>query len=160
MSFKTSTDRLRGRIAEVIKTQLAEVGIGIDVRSYEWGTFYRDVKSGNFELYTLAWVGVREPDHYRAIFHSSNIPPGGTGMNRNRFVNPEMDRLTDLARATSKVELRKSLYAEVQRIAARELPYVSLYYTDDVAAYRDYVKGWRIIPGGDFTSLREVHISR
>jgi len=160
LTYKTSTNRLRRRIAEVIKTQLAQVGIGIKVRSYEWGTFYRDIKSGNFELYSLAWVGVVEPDHYRAIFHSSNIPPNGTQMNRNRYRNKEIDRLTEAGRSTANVEKRKRIYAEVQRIAAYELPYVSLYYTDDVVARRRYVKGWRIRPGGDFMCLPEVRIER
>ncbi|MFH1624794.1 MAG: ABC transporter substrate-binding protein, partial [Pseudomonadota bacterium] len=54
LTLKTSTDQLRKRIAEIIQQQLREVGIGIDIRSYEWGTFYSDIKSGNFHLYTLA----------------------------------------------------------------------------------------------------------
>ncbi len=160
LTFKTSTYRLRKRIAEVIRNQLEKVGIGVDVRSYEWGTFYRDVKSGNFEMYTLAWVGITEPDIYWAIFHSSNIPPNGTGMNRNRYRNAEIDRLTERARRTTDIEERKKLYARVQYIASDELPYVSLYYTDDILARWNYVRGWEIRPGGDFLCLPKVRIER
>ena len=160
LTFKTSTDRLRRRIAEVIKNQLAQVGIGVTVQSFEWGTFYRDIKNGNFELYTLAWVGVVEPDHYWAIFNSFNIPPNGTGMNRNRYRNPEIDELTQKARETANFDERKKLYFAVQRIVAEDLPYVSLYYTDDVLVRWNYVKGWRIRPGGDFLCLPQVRIER
>lgn len=160
LTFKTSTDKLRRRIAETIKMNLAGIGIGMKIYGYEWGTFYRDIKSGNFELYTLVWVGITEPDIYWAALNSKNIPPDGTGMNRNRFRNAEFDRLTEEARSTSNVALRKNLYSEIQRIAAAELPYVSLYYTDDIAAYRQYVKGWRVRPGGDYLCLPEVRIER
>lgn len=160
LTFKTSTDRLRRRIAEVIRNQLESVGIGVNVRSYEWGTFYRDIKSGNFEMYSLAWVGITEPDIYRAIFHSSNIPPEGTRMNRNRYRNAEIDRLTEKAMKTADMEERKKLYARVQYIVSDELPYVSLYYTDDVLARWNYVKGWKIRPGGDFLCLPDVRVER
>ncbi|MEW6325869.1 MAG: ABC transporter substrate-binding protein, partial [Nitrospirota bacterium] len=59
--FKTSHNELARRIAEVIQQQLADVGVGMTIRSHEWGTFYADIKSGNFELYTLSWVGIVEP---------------------------------------------------------------------------------------------------
>jgi len=160
LTFKTSTDRLRRRIAEVIRNQLENVGIGVSVRSYEWGTFYRDIKSGNFEMYTLAWVGITEPDIYWEVFHSSNIPPNGTGMNRNRYRNAEVDRLTERARTTADIGERKKLYARVQYIVSDELPYVSLYYTDDVVAHWKYVKGWKIRPGGDFLCLPDVRVER
>ena len=58
-SYKTSTVELRRRIAEVFQHDLSRCGLGLDVRSYEWATFYEDIRRGNFELYALAWVGVR-----------------------------------------------------------------------------------------------------
>ena len=62
LSFKTTNIDLRRRIAEAIKEQLQQVGIELEMRSYEWGTFYSDVKKGNFHLYSLAWVGMMDPD--------------------------------------------------------------------------------------------------
>lgn len=156
LSFKTSTDRLRRRIAEVIRTQLAEVGIDVDVRSYEFGTFYQDIKSGNFQLFTLAWVGITEPDIFRFVFNSKSIPPAGA--NRGRYSNSEVDRLTDMGLREVEREKRKEIYARVQEIIARDLPYVSLYYNDDVAVMRNRVAGFCIHAGGDFRSLPEVRL--
>ncbi|MEM7828718.1 MAG: ABC transporter substrate-binding protein, partial [Candidatus Aenigmatarchaeota archaeon] len=87
--YKTSQNKLRRRIAEAIQAQLAEVGIDLEIRSYEWGTFYADIKSGNFQIYSLTWVGVTDPDIYYYIFHSSSIPPKGA--NRGGYINPEVD---------------------------------------------------------------------
>ncbi|VAX20646.1 ABC transporter, substrate-binding protein (cluster 5, nickel/peptides/opines), partial [hydrothermal vent metagenome] len=38
LRYSTSQNELRKRIAEVFQWQLSEAGIGIDIRSYEWGT--------------------------------------------------------------------------------------------------------------------------
>ena len=35
---------------EEMQKNLKEVGIGLDIRTYEWGTFYNDIKTGNFVL--------------------------------------------------------------------------------------------------------------
>ncbi|HVM96051.1 MAG TPA: ABC transporter substrate-binding protein, partial [Candidatus Acidoferrales bacterium] len=57
LSYKTTTVEIRKRIAEALQAQLARVGIGLDIRTYEWATFYSDVRHGNFDVYSLAWVG-------------------------------------------------------------------------------------------------------
>ena len=71
LSYKTTTVELRRRIAEVLQEQLAQVGIGLEIRTYEWATFYSDIRRGNFELYSLAWVGIEDPDIYYLTCHSS-----------------------------------------------------------------------------------------
>jgi len=44
------------------------------VRSYEFATLYADVLRGNFQLFTLQWVGVSDPDMLRRVFHSQQVP--------------------------------------------------------------------------------------
>src|SRR5579885_2345797 len=56
--YKTSADPERRRLAEAIQADLAAVGIALDVRSYEWGTLFADIRAGRFEVAALAWVGV------------------------------------------------------------------------------------------------------
>ena len=59
--YKTSSIPVRRRLAEAIQAQLAAVGIAVDVRTYEWGTLYADVRAGDFELAAMSWVGVAIP---------------------------------------------------------------------------------------------------
>ena len=99
LSFKTTNIDLRRRIAEALKEQLQEVGIELEIRSYEWGTFFSDIKKGNFHLYSLAWVGIMDPDIFYQIFHSQSVPPAGD--NRGRYHNAELDRLLEQGRATT-----------------------------------------------------------
>ena len=98
LSFKTTNIDLRRRIAEALKEQLQSVGIELEIRSYEWGTFFSDIKQGNFHLYSLAWVGILDPDIQYQIFHSVSVPPNGD--NRGRYSNSEVDRLLERGRMT------------------------------------------------------------
>lgn len=156
LTFKTSQDELRKRIAAAIQQQLKEVGIGLTIRSYEWGTFYGDIKSGNFQLYTLSWVGVTDPDIYYYVFHSGNVPPNGA--NRGRYADPEIDLLLANARRTLDLGRRKQYYAKVQEILARDLPYVSLWHYDNVVVMGKDIHGFVLNPRGDLFSLKGAWI--
>ncbi len=97
LSLKTSNVEFNRLQAAVIQQNLREVGIDVDVRSYEFATLYADIIKGNFQMYTLQWVGgaLADPDILRRVFHSQQVPPGG--FNRGHFSDPEVDRLIDEA---------------------------------------------------------------
>lgn len=154
LSYKTTNIDLRRRIAEALKEQLLQVGIELEIRSYEWGTFFSDVKKGNFHLYSLAWVGVRDPDIQHQIFHSASVPPNGD--NRGHYANPAVDRLLDQARVTMAPGERKRLYGAAQRLIAEDLPYVPLWWQKNVIAKKSNIKGFLPYPDGDLISLKNV----
>ncbi len=158
LSYKTSTNKLRMRIAEVIAEQLARVGIGLERRSLEWGTFFEDIKSGNFETYTLTWVGVTDPDHLFYAFHSSMVPP--TGGNRGRYANAQVDQWLDAARRSFDPVERRRLYGLVQKQLAEDCVYVSLWWADDYVVLTRALEGFTINPGGDFRSLGTARLHR
>jgi peptide/nickel transport system substrate-binding protein len=154
LSFKTTNLDLRKRIAEALKEQLAQVGIELEVRSYEWGTFYADVKKGNFHLYSLEWIGVVDPDIYYNLFHSASVPPDGN--NRGRYRSPEIDALLERGRREMNLDERRRIYSEVQRIVARDLPYIPLWWWRNVAVMQPTLRGFELYPDGNLISLRKV----
>ncbi len=156
LSYKTSTDKLRLRIAEVMANQLAAVGISLERRSLEWGTFFEDVKRGNFETYTLVWVGVSDPDHLFYAFHSSMQPPRGA--NRGRYANADVDRWLEEARRTGDRIERRRLYGLVQKQLAEDCVYVSLWWADNIAVVPNRLHGFFLRPSGDFLSLAKARL--
>ncbi|MFM7143616.1 MAG: ABC transporter substrate-binding protein, partial [Alphaproteobacteria bacterium] len=82
--------------------------IAVDIRPLEWGALYGDVLRGNFELFSLAWVGISDPDLYFAWLHSSMRPPRGN--NRGGYASPTVDRLTEDARRATDVATRTARY--------------------------------------------------
>ncbi|RMD71791.1 MAG: ABC transporter substrate-binding protein, partial [Gammaproteobacteria bacterium] len=158
ITYKTSSDPFRLRLATVIQHQLAQVGIRVDLRSYDWGTFYGDIKAGRFQMYSLSWVGIKTPDIFRYVFHSASIPPRGA--NRGRFSDPEVDRLIEAAEAAPTLEAQALLYRKLQRLLWEALPYVPLWYEDHVFAARRGVSGYTIALDGNYDGLRHVHFDR
>jgi peptide/nickel transport system substrate-binding protein len=156
LSFKTTNIDLRRRIAETLKEQLSRVGVELEVRSYEWGTFYSDIKKGNFHLYSLAWVGIADPDVYYNIFHSSSVPPSGD--NRGSYRNTRVDHLLEQGRRESDPRRRKALYQEVQQIIHEDLPYIPLWWVKNVVVRKPQVVGFTPYPDGDLFSLRHTSL--
>jgi peptide/nickel transport system substrate-binding protein len=154
LSYKTSTDRLRRQIGEVIASQLADVGIEIEPRSLEWGTFYSDVKAGNFHTYTLKWVGLFDPDIFFYLFHSSSIPPAGA--NRGRFRDAEVDRWIEESRLELDPRRRREFYGRIERALADALPYVFLWHEDDIAAMSARLEGFVLEPGGGLRGVADA----
>jgi peptide/nickel transport system substrate-binding protein len=156
-TYKTSTDPGRRRLAQAVQAQLARVGIALDIRTFEWGTLYADVRSGNFQLTALAWVGVSDPDIFYMAFHSSMQPPAG--FNRGRYRSRVMDRLTGEARTTIDPAARRALYARVQRRAAHDLPVVPLWWEDRVVIQSRRLQGFEPSPSGDLRGLAQAWMS-
>jgi peptide/nickel transport system substrate-binding protein len=154
VTYKTSTLDLRRRIAEVIQEQLRAVGIGVEIRSYEFATLYSDIKKGNFHLYSMDWVGINDPDLYYSLFHSASAPPMGN--NRGRFFHPGMDILTEKGRTTLNAETRRKIYSEVQRLAAEELPVIPLWWFTNAVLMNPRVHGFIPQPSGDLLSFTKT----
>jgi peptide/nickel transport system substrate-binding protein len=151
LSYKTSTLDSRRRIGEALQAMLGAVGIGLDVRSFEWATFYDDVRRGNFQLYSLAWVGVNDPDFFFSLLHSTMTPPAGN--NRGGYADSEIDRLTTLGRDTLDPVKRQEIYARIQRKTAADLPFIPLWWTDNVVVQSKRLCGFVPFPDGSLISL-------
>jgi peptide/nickel transport system substrate-binding protein len=154
LTLKVSTNEFIRLQAAVIQQDLRAVGIDLDVRSYEFATLYADVLRGQFQLFTLQWVGVSDPDMLRRVFHSEQMPP--TGFNRGHYSNPDVDRLIDRATVAVHDDDRRAAYGAAQRLIAEEAPYISLWYKTNVAVAQPTLRGIRLSPAAEFSFLRHV----
>jgi peptide/nickel transport system substrate-binding protein len=149
LTLKTTTAITSVENARVIVAQAQESGIEIEHQAFEWGIFYSDVKTGNVELYQLRWVGVTDPRIYFEVFHSGEIGRS----NRTRYKNSEMDQWIEKGEATVSPKERKQFYDKVQEIAAKDLPFVGLWYGKNVAVYRKELKNVTMPPTGSWKNF-------
>jgi peptide/nickel transport system substrate-binding protein len=157
LTMKTSTDENTRLMVAVMQQQLRDVGIALDIRSFEFGTFFSDVTHGAFQLYSLRWIGGNEdPDIFEYAFHSAKFPPNGA--NRGFYSNPRVDALIDQARREINPNIRRPLYVEVQKILAEELPYVDLWYFDNVLVHNKRVVNLKLNPAGNYDFLRAAEL--
>ncbi len=155
--YKTSNDAFRIAIARLLAAQLAEVGIEVEVRAFEFATFFSDIKRGSFQLATMQ-SGEVEPDSLYMHFHSTRIPDDGNrdAGNRWRYRNAEVDALSLAVRRELDPERRKAAYGRIQQILAAEVPIIPLWHEDNIVLSARDLAGYTITPNARFAGLASV----
>jgi peptide/nickel transport system substrate-binding protein len=143
----------------VVQQQLATVGIALDVRSYEFATFYSDISRGTFQIAPSRWIGGNEaPDIFRYSFAKASFPPHGA--NRGFYANPEIDRLLDDAASTAERSRQQADYVNVQQVLAKDTPTINLWYLDTVLVHSRRLQNLHLSPSGNFDFLRDATLQR
>ena len=144
--YKTSTDAQRVRSATILQAQMAIAGIDLEIRSLDWGTFFAEVKQGNFQLYGLTWVGIRTPEIYSKVFGSQWMPPNG--LNRGGYQDATLDALL----------LAENWPAVTARIHT-QLPYIPLWYEGQVAVMQKEIQQYSPQSDGNWDNLATIQRS-
>ncbi|MGZ4819120.1 MAG: ABC transporter substrate-binding protein [Terriglobales bacterium] len=157
LTMKTSTEENSRLLAAVLQQQWRAVGVELDIKTFEFATFFSDVQKGAFQLYPLRWIGGNnDPDMFQYAFHSAFTPPAGA--NRSYYANPEVDRLIDLARRELDPQKRKQMYLRIQQLLAQDLPYLNLWYLDNVVVHSRRTANFQISPAGNYDFLTTVEL--
>jgi peptide/nickel transport system substrate-binding protein len=157
LTIKTSTEESTRLLAAVLQQQLREVGIALDIRTYEFATFFADVTKGAYQVHSLRWIGGnQDPDIFENIFDSASFAPKRA--NRTFYSNPRVDELIREGRSTLDQQKRKVIYDELQQILAVELPYINLWYLDNVLVHTNRVRGIELGPAGNYEFLRTAEL--
>jgi peptide/nickel transport system substrate-binding protein len=151
LSYKTTTDLTRISIAKAIAADLKKVGIDVTVESLEWGKFKADVEAGKVQMWSLAWVGFKDPDIYRFAFATEAFPPNGG--NRGWFSDKELDGLLNAGKIETDTAKRVEIYKKVQDLVAKHLPYVFLWHEEIFAVVSKKVEGFEVYADGRYASL-------
>jgi peptide/nickel transport system substrate-binding protein len=155
LTLKSSTDQSVRLLSEVLQDQWRRVGIDLQLQPLEFATLFSDITRGNFQIYTLRWVGANnDPDIFEFVFSSRRIPPAGA--NRGRYRSAELDSLVDQARVESDREKRKALFGRVQQIVAEDEPYLPLWFLDNISVHRSRVTEIQLTPSGDYDFLSKI----
>jgi len=156
LNYRTSTDPIRLRLATAIAAMWQQVGIKVSIESLEWGGFYARIKRGDFQVFSLAWVGITDPDIYRWILHTEMWPPKGA--NRGRYSNQQVDGWLDAAAAAETQSERKLIYAKVQKQMQDDMVYIPLWYDPVIAVSGPHISGFKPMPDGNLRGLMAIQL--
>jgi peptide/nickel transport system substrate-binding protein len=149
IDYIPANDETQKNVAEIIKANLAEVGIAVTVRAApDFPTWAERVSNYNYDM-TMdnVWnwgdpvVGVAR------TYVCDNIVKGVVWSNMTQYCNKEVDRLFAEAAAATSQEKRRQLYAEVQRMLSEDLPIYWIEALDYRNVYNPNVKN---APNGIF----------
>jgi peptide/nickel transport system substrate-binding protein len=141
-----------------LQQQLARVGIALDLRSYEFATFYSDVTRGAFQMYSLRWIGGNEqPDIFSYVYTTASFSPRGA--NRSHYSNPRLDALLADAAESADTRRRRADYVQAQQTLAHDLPAVNLWYLDTIVVHTRRLTHVVPTPSGSFTFLETAELA-
>ncbi|HVT05710.1 MAG TPA: ABC transporter substrate-binding protein [Thermoanaerobaculia bacterium] len=139
------------RAGELIRDQLAEIGIAIDfIVPADRNEYFDRVRRGNYDLIMGGWIAdTADPaDFFEALLLSRAVPSptNDTTITNNvsRWVHPPMD----LALARFRTDPTEANRAEVMKMLVDQAPFVPLIYGQAVAVYSRNVQGFRASPLG------------
>ncbi len=122
------------RDGEIIKKQLQEVGIRVELVNMEQATTDSRVKNWDFDLAVSGHGGISGDPRILNEMISSEY--GAGSVNSARYdANDDLNRLMEAQMVEMERDKRKELVFEIQRVYAEDLPAISLYYPDTMAAY-------------------------
>ncbi|RXJ01721.1 glutathione ABC transporter substrate-binding protein [Anaerobacillus alkaliphilus] len=132
--FKTTLmvddgNKERTDIAELVQSQLAQIGIEVAIEKMVWATYLEKTAAGEHEMFVLGWTAVTADADYGlyAPFHSTTH--GGPG-NRTFYSNPVVDDLLDRARQSTDQNERNDLYKQISEILVDDVPMVFTHHQD------------------------------
>ena len=137
---------VRTRSAQIVQAQLAEVGITVDISTYEWGALLDSLNAGDHEMFILGWSNTSfdaDGSTYQ-LFYSENH---GTTGNRAFLTDEKVDELIIAAQKESDDTKRMELYKELQDRLHEISPWCPLYYKYDNVGVRADLKGFKLHKG-------------
>lgn len=133
LSFKlivSSSEPIYVRVAELVKSQLASVGMEVVVKSEDPTTFAADSNEKNYDMYVslIGAHGVADPDQFVMSQRAGYLWAKGVAY-------PEMDALQEEWEAANTTEGRKDVSFKMQELYNKQPTAISLYYPQEVYAY-------------------------
>ena len=154
VTLKTSNNKEVVSYARWMADQLRQLGLKVELKSYEWGVFYKDLNRGNFQIALLRWVGAFDPDIYRVAFHSSEKPP--RGRNRGFYTNRHLDTLLEKGKQERNLQKRIQIYRQVQNMIRQDLPIVPLWHNLQLSLVKKQIKGYFLPANGSYDYLTSI----
>lgn len=135
------------KMAKLIQQYLREVGIKVNIVSYDWNIFRENLKMGMHDSVLIGWNADNgDPDNfYRPLLTCDAIP---SGTNRAMWCNPKFDQLIFEALSVTDFDQRNALYHQANDLLFEEMPLLPIAHAFQYQAIRADIEGLQINPFG------------
>lgn len=146
------------KMAELIRKDLAEIGITLNVRQVSRGYLMQNLQNqqADYDLILTGWLAQDfDPDSFLSPILSCQSQQAVT--NLANWCNDEFDHLLQTARLSEDNYTRELLYEAAQRLLERELPILPLVNVNRLLMVNNRVQGVKISPFGQ-VKLSEIKL--
>lgn len=135
------------RMAELMQADMAEIGVDVEIVSYEWGEYLDRSKAEDRDgAVLLGWTGDNgDPDNFLAVLLGCD---GVGAANRAQWCNEEFDAKLKEAKVLSDQDARAKLYEEAQVIFKEQAPWATIAHSVVYMTMRPEVEGYVVHPLG------------
>ncbi|GAB6193687.1 ABC transporter substrate-binding protein [Desulfocastanea catecholica] len=135
------------RMAEMLQSDFAAVGVKVDIVSYEWGEYLKRSKEETRDgAVLLGWTGDNgDPDNFLAVLLGCD---GVGGANRAQWCHQPFEDLIQKAKIVADPAERTKLYEEAQLIFKEQAPWATIAHSVVFQPVRKEVVDFRIDPFG------------
>ncbi|HEX2531172.1 MAG TPA: ABC transporter substrate-binding protein [Burkholderiaceae bacterium] len=131
------------RMAELIQSDWARIGVKTRLVTFEWGEYRKRSKIGEQHAMMFGWSGDNgDPDNFFGPLLSCEAVKGGG--NVSRWCNKEFENLYQKAKLTPKQSERAKLYEKVQEIVHEEVPQIPIAHSLRYTPVRKEVVGFKM----------------
>jgi dipeptide transport system substrate-binding protein len=135
------------RMAELIQSDWAKIGVEAEIVSYEWGEYLERTSNYEHETAMLGWTGDNgDPDNFLYVLLSCTAAENGG--NISAWCDPKFNDLLEKAKVTADINERTKLYEEAQIIFKDQAPWITLAHSVVFEPMRKEVSGYKISPFG------------
>ncbi len=136
------------RIAELIQTDLAKIGIKLKLVTYPWEEYRAKLQNGDAPMALFGWTGDNgDPDNFLNVLLGCTAARIG-GNNVAKWCDRDYDALITKAKQTSDRAERENLYRQAQEIVHREAPWVPIAHSVVFTGIRKDVLNYKMDPLG------------
>jgi dipeptide transport system substrate-binding protein len=136
------------RIAELIQTDLAKIGIRLKLVTHPWEEYRTLLQNGEAPMALYGWTGDNgDPDNFLNVLLGCTAARKG-GNNVAKWCDREFDDLVTRAKQTSDQAERTKLYRQAQEIVKREAPWVPIAHSVVFTGIRSTVRNYKMDPLG------------
>ncbi len=122
----------------LIQQDLKKIGVIADLNTMEWNAYIQKVVVRRDYTATVNWwTYPSDPDVF-PYYHST---AAGKGFNIPGYQDPKLDDLLVQGQAASDVEARKAVYKQLQTYTSDTLPYLFLWYPQEIDVLSSRLKG-------------------
>jgi peptide/nickel transport system substrate-binding protein len=134
--------------AVVVKSELAAVGITVNIQSYELLTAYAKEDNGHSQMGERYWTNdIIDPDEVATFGADCH---GGANAFNSYWCDTQAINLVNQGRAELNDAKRQQMYYQIQQIVYQQTPFVVTDYSPYRYGVGSWVKGFHVTPLGNY----------
>lgn len=158
ISVWTCDDQTDLEMCQIVKSQLEEIGVTLNIDVMEWGTLLSKLGQEDHGLIIDYWTTTTADANYTLypLYHSMSDATAG---NDSFYGNKECDKLLDAAKVSLDQDQREKHYTDLAVLLNDDLPYIPMYYPNMTIGANNKVEGLWVSPMG-YHELDKVSVTK